>query len=187
MCQLALVVSSLSKNSSVAQTLWIKNLETLLRREVLDIKIVCITAFNTERYFTEFQRPADIRDPTLQIAALPYFPAEEDSRIRAIVTYKSRLNDPRYPFCGSAHFVVHLQDESSEARAYAQGLVAEETYDRFEEGRTYYISGLCTGKCPYDFFFNLPNANSLELKRHTMIEEVCPFIAIEIYSYPIRD
>lgn len=130
---------------------------------------------------SEFEHPVNIQGNTVPIAALPYLRSEDNLSIRGLVTYKSRLTDPRHvhqrgipPF-----FVIHFLDESEEIRGYVNGAVALETYDRFEEGKTYYISDFCVRFRLSGFFFNLPNNWTIEFMPYTRIDEVCVFMIFE--------
>ncbi|KAF5357743.1 hypothetical protein D9756_001171 [Leucocoprinus leucothites] len=74
------------------------------------------------------------------IAALKHFKDNEIPPLRALVTYKSRLIDPRdLPI--RTFFIVHLLDESSEISAFAEDCVALELYHRLILGKVYYFSG----------------------------------------------
>lgn len=108
------------------------------------------------------------------IAALRYFKGNSVPRLRVLITYKSRLPDPRL-LSSRTFFVVHLLDESGEIRAYAYHGVALELYSRFEAGKTYYISGInhCRVNDCNGFYFNLPNEEVVKFSKQTRIEEVC--------------
>ncbi|KAF9450272.1 hypothetical protein P691DRAFT_774077 [Macrolepiota fuliginosa MF-IS2] len=107
------------------------------------------------------------------ISALKYFQDKSIPHLRVLVTYKSRLGDPRHK-SERFPFILHVLDESSETRAYAFKQVALELYDRFEVGKVYYISGFdrCTRPDLRYFFYNLPEESvGLQLTRRTIIEE----------------
>jgi hypothetical protein len=121
------------------------------------------------------------------IAALVHYKENEFPPLRVLVTYKSRLSDPRYR-ATSTFFVVHLLDESSEIRADAPSQVALDLYDYIEQGKTYIISGFGYrnySKVTSDFWFNLRNDHALHLTKATIIEEVGPsmlsFLKLHLY------
>jgi len=63
-------------------------------------------------------------------------------------------------------------DQSGEIRATAFNTVVDDLYDRFEEGKVYYISRARVNLAKKKFS-NLQNDYELSLEKHTEVEEVC--------------
>ncbi len=93
------------------------------------------------------------------------------SPIRALVTYKSEL-DVKIAVAGDASFIIHLLDETGEVRAQASSGIARELYDRFEEGKVYYVYNTRVAFTGYSPYYNLMHSFKLILSRRTVIEEV---------------
>lgn len=117
-------------------------------------------------------------EDVVPIAVLSLFPESSTlPPVRARVTYKSRLHDPYHSQLRRPGFVIHLMDKSSEIRAEVVSWpTAEEVYNRFQEGKIYYLSNLkllhTGGYFDSVNFSNLKNDTLLGLTKATVIEEV---------------
>ncbi|KAF9450273.1 nucleic acid-binding protein [Macrolepiota fuliginosa MF-IS2] len=91
--------------------------------------------------------------------------------IRALVTYKSKLDEEMSHGGSPPFFMLHLLDETGEIRAHADNQIARELYDRFEEGKVYWISNANVAYNRYCPFYNLSHAYKIVFTRMTQIEE----------------
>ncbi len=94
------------------------------------------------------------------------------SPIRALVTYKSELDERGVHPGDPPFFMVHLLDETGEIRAHVSSGTACELYDRLQEGKVYYIHNVDIGPLFISPFYNLTHPCTLHFLKTTVIEEV---------------
>ena len=99
-------------------------------------------------------------------------PYQNNWTIKARVTQKSDIRTWSNQRGEGKLFNVTLMDQSGEIRATAFNTVVDDLYDRFEEGKVYYISRARVNLAKKKFS-NLQNDYELSLEKHTEVEEVC--------------
>lgn len=110
--------------------------------------------------------PKSIR-PTLPIKALSIY--SNNWTIKARVTYKSEIG--KWPNGEGRFFSVTLLDETEEIRGTGFNLVVDRLYDKFQEGKVYYISKARVNPAKNQFS-NIANDYELSLDENTEVEEV---------------
>lgn len=99
-------------------------------------------------------------------------PYQNNWTIKARVTQKTDIRTWSNQRGEGKLFNVTLMDQSGEIRATAFNAVVDELYDRFEEGKVYYISKARVNLAKKKFS-NLQNDYELSLEKNTEVEEVC--------------
>ena len=107
--------------------------------------------------------------PTLPIEGLS--PYSNNSTIKARVTQKSDIRNWSNTRGEGKLFSVTLMDETAEIRGTGFNLAVDELYDKFEEGKVYYISKARVNLAKKKFN-NVANDYELALEKNTEVEEV---------------
>lgn len=98
-------------------------------------------------------------------------PYQNNWTIKARVTQKSDIRTWSNQRGEGKLFNVTLMDESGEIRATAFNAVVDELYDRFEEGKVYFVSKARVNLAKKKFS-NVQNDYELSLEKNTEVEEV---------------
>lgn len=98
-------------------------------------------------------------------------PYQNNWTIKARVTQKSDIRTWSNQRGEGKLFNVTLMDETGEIRATAFNTVVDELYDRFQEGKVYYVSKARVNLAKKKFS-NLQNDYELSLEKNTEVEEV---------------
>jgi replication factor A1 len=98
-------------------------------------------------------------------------PYQNNWTIRARVTQKSEIRNWSNQRGEGKLFNVTLMDESAEIRGTGFNNVVDDLYDKFEEGKVYYISKARVNLAKKKFS-NLQNDYELTFDRNTEVEEV---------------
>lgn len=110
-------------------------------------------------------------------------PYQNNWTIKARVTQKSDIRTWSNQRGEGKLFNVTLMDETGEIRATAFNTVVDELYDRFQEGKVYYVSKARVNLAKKKFS-NLQNDYELSLEKNTEVEEVrTTIITPSIYSF----
>ncbi|KAI0076465.1 replication factor-a protein [Panus rudis PR-1116 ss-1] len=112
-------------------------------------------------------RPPDRRH-TIPIEGLS--PYQNNWQIKARVTHKSEIKTWSNQRGEGKLFNVTLMDESGEIRATGFNQALDELYDKFEEGKVYYISKAKVNLAKKQFS-TVNNEYELGLEKHTEVEE----------------
>ena len=107
--------------------------------------------------------------PTLPIEGLS--PYSNNWTIRARVTQKSEIRTWSNQRGEGKLFSVTLMDETGEIRGTAFNLAVDHLYEKFQEGKVYYVSKARVNLAKKKFS-NIPNDYELALEKTTEIEEV---------------
>lgn len=107
--------------------------------------------------------------PTLPIEGLS--PYSKNWTIKARVTQKSDIRNWSNQRGEGKLFSVTLMDETGEIRGTGFNLTVDQLYDKFEEGKVYYISGARVNLAKKKFN-NIANDYELALEKNTEVEEV---------------
>lgn len=99
-------------------------------------------------------------------------PYQNNWTIKARVTQKSDIRTWSNQRGEGKLFNVTLMDESGEIRGTGFNAVVDELYEKFEEGKVYYISKARVNLAKKKFS-NLQNDYELSLEKNTEVEEVC--------------
>lgn len=108
-------------------------------------------------------------------------PYQNKWTIKARVTQKSDIRTWSNAKGEGKLFNVTLMDESGEIRATGFNQVVDDLYEKFEEGKVYYVSKARVNLAKKKFS-NLANEYELSLERHTEVEEVSAFHTGRLWS-----
>jgi replication factor A1 len=98
-------------------------------------------------------------------------PYQNKWTIKARVTNKSDMKTYSNPKGDGKLFTVTLMDETAEIRGTAFNAVADDLYEKFQEGKVYFVSNARVNLAKKKFS-NLPNDYELSFERNTEVEEV---------------
>lgn len=113
--------------------------------------------------------PSKPSRPTLPIEGLS--PYSNNWTIKARVTQKSEIRNWSNQRGEGKLFSVTLMDETGEIRGTGFNLAVDQLYDKFQEGKVYYISKARVNLAKKKFN-NVPNDYELALEKNTEVEEV---------------
>ncbi|KAG2362493.1 replication factor-A protein 1 [Suillus spraguei] len=109
-------------------------------------------------------------------------PYQNNWTIKARVTQKSDIRTWSNQRGEGKLFNVTLMDESGEIRATGFNAVVDELYEKFEEGKVYYISKARVNLAKKKFS-NLQNDYELSLEKNTEVEECLETTSVPMMKY----
>jgi replication factor A1 len=105
-------------------------------------------------------------------------PYQNKWTIKARVTHKSDMKTYSNAKGDGKLFTVTLMDETAEIRGTGFNAVADDLFEKLQEGKVYFVSNARVNLAKKKFN-NLPNDYELSFERNTEVEEVGLFNSVE--------